>query len=31
MRHDFSMHKAAVLEMFRKEFGEGIITEIVPM
>jgi predicted nucleic acid-binding Zn ribbon protein len=31
MRHDFSMHKAAVLEMFKKEFGAGIITEIVAM
>lgn len=31
MRHDFSMHKAAVLEMFKKEFGEGIIIEIVAM
>jgi predicted nucleic acid-binding Zn ribbon protein len=31
MRHDFSMHKVTVLEMFRKEFGEGIITEIVAM
>ena len=31
MRHDFSLHKAAVLDMFKKEFGEGIITEIIPM
>ena len=31
MRHDFSLHKVAVLEMFKKEFGEGIITEIVAM
>jgi len=31
MRNDFSLHKAAVLEMFKKEFGEGIITEIIPM
>lgn len=31
MRHDFSLHKAHVLEMFRKEFGEGVITEIIAM
>jgi predicted nucleic acid-binding Zn ribbon protein len=31
MRHDFSLHKVTVLEMFKKEFGEGIITEIVAM
>jgi len=31
MRHDFSLHKTHILEMFRKEFGEGIITEIVTM
>jgi predicted nucleic acid-binding Zn ribbon protein len=31
MRHDFSLHKAAVLEVFRKEFGDGVITEIVAM
>jgi predicted nucleic acid-binding Zn ribbon protein len=31
MRNDFSLHKSQVLEMFRKEFGAGIITEIVPM
>lgn len=31
MRHDFSLHKVEVLEMFKKEFGEGIITEIVAM
>jgi len=31
MRHDFALHKVQVLEMFKKEFGEGIITEIVPM
>lgn len=31
MRHDFSLHKAEVLEMFKKEFGEGIITEIIAM
>jgi predicted nucleic acid-binding Zn ribbon protein len=31
MRHDFSLHKAEVLEIFRKEFGDGVITEIVAM
>lgn len=31
MRHDFSLHKQEVLTMFKKEFGEGIITEIVAM
>jgi predicted nucleic acid-binding Zn ribbon protein len=31
MRHDFGLHKSQVLEMFKKEFGEGVITEIVAM
>ncbi|MDH4091836.1 MAG: DUF721 domain-containing protein [Cyclobacteriaceae bacterium] len=31
MRHDFSLHRAEVLEMFKKEFGDGIINEIVAM
>ena len=31
MRHDFSLHKATVLDMFKKEFGPGVITEIVAM
>ena len=31
MRHDFSLHKAEVLEIFRKEFGRDVITEIVAM
>ena len=31
MRKDFSFHKTHVLELFRKEFGEGVITEIVAM
>jgi len=31
MRNDFSLHKNQILEMFRKEFGEGVITEIVAM
>ncbi|HEY3404305.1 MAG TPA: DUF721 domain-containing protein [Ohtaekwangia sp.] len=31
MRHDFSLHKTQILELFRKEFGDGIITEIITM
>ena len=31
MRHDFSMHKKEVLDLFRKEFGNGVVTEIVAM
>lgn len=31
MRHDFSLHKAEVLEVFKKEFGDGVITEIIAM
>ncbi|HYG03552.1 MAG TPA: DUF721 domain-containing protein [Chryseosolibacter sp.] len=31
MKHDFSINKAAVLEVFRKEYGSGIITDIIVM
>ena len=31
MKHDFSMHKGQVLELFKKEFGPGIITDIIVM
>ena len=31
MKHDFSLHKAQVLELFKKEFGAGIITDIIVM
>jgi predicted nucleic acid-binding Zn ribbon protein len=31
MKHDFNLHKNQVLAVFRKEFGEGIINEIVVM
>ena len=31
MRHDFEFHKAHVMEMFCKEFGEGVITGIIGM
>jgi predicted nucleic acid-binding Zn ribbon protein len=31
MRHDFEFHKDHVLEVFKKEFGEGVITGIIGM
>jgi predicted nucleic acid-binding Zn ribbon protein len=31
MKHDFSMHKLEVLDLFKKEFGAGIIDDIVVM
>jgi predicted nucleic acid-binding Zn ribbon protein len=31
LKNDFSIHKSAVLDLFKKEFGEGIITDIVVM
>lgn len=31
MKHDFSLHKHQVLELFKKEFGPGIITDIIVM
>jgi predicted nucleic acid-binding Zn ribbon protein len=31
MKHDFSLHKNQVLELFKKEFGSGIITDIIAM
>lgn len=31
MRKDFSLNKSAVLEVFKKEFGAGVITEIIVM
>ena len=31
MKHDFSMHKAQVLDLFKKEFGAGVITDIIVM
>ncbi len=31
MKHDFNLHKNHVLEMFRKEFGAGVINEIIVM
>lgn len=31
MKHDFSLHKTQVLELFKKEFGANIITNIIAM
>lgn len=31
LKHDFSLHKGQVLELFKKEFGTGIITDIIVM
>ena len=31
LKHDFSLHKGPVLELFQKEFGAGIITDIIVM
>lgn len=31
LKHDFSLHKQQVLDMFKKEFGTGIITDIIVM
>ena len=31
MKHDFNLHKSQVLDMLKKEFGAGIITDIVVM
>lgn len=31
MRRDFSFHKEHILKLFKAEFGEGVITEIITM
>jgi predicted nucleic acid-binding Zn ribbon protein len=31
MKSDFAIHKAHVLEIFKKEFGDQVITEIIVM
>ena len=31
MRHDFSLHRSHILDVFKKEFGEGVITDIIAM
>lgn len=31
MKHDFSIHKTQVLDLFKKEFGAGVITDIIVM
>jgi predicted nucleic acid-binding Zn ribbon protein len=31
MKHDFSLHKQQVLDLFRNEFGVGVIADIIVM
>jgi predicted nucleic acid-binding Zn ribbon protein len=31
MRHDFEFHRAHVLDLLKKQFGDGVITEIIGM
>ena len=31
MRHDFSLHKAEVISLFKKKFGKKTITDIIVM
>lgn len=31
LKHDFSLHKGQVLELFKKEFGAGVIADIIVM
>ena len=31
MKQDLTYHKAHMLEVFKKEFGEGVVTEIIFM
>jgi predicted nucleic acid-binding Zn ribbon protein len=31
MKHDFTLHKSQVLDMFKNEFGAGVITDIIIM
>lgn len=31
MKHDLNLHKSQIVEMFRKEFGADVISEIVIM
>ena len=31
MKHDLGYHKSQMLELFKKEFGEGVVSEIVFM
>lgn len=31
LKHDLGYHKPHMLELFRKEFGEGVVSEIVFM
>jgi predicted nucleic acid-binding Zn ribbon protein len=31
MKHDLNLHKVQILELFKREFGEGVISELVIM
>ncbi len=31
MKHDLGYHKSQMLDLFKKEFGEGVVAEIVFM
>lgn len=31
MKHDFSLHKNQILDMLKKEFGSGIVADIIVM
>lgn len=31
MKHDFSLHKGQILDMLKKEFGSGIVADIIIM
>jgi predicted nucleic acid-binding Zn ribbon protein len=31
MKHDLNLHKAQILELFAREFGKGVITDLVIM
>ena len=31
MKHDLTLHKVQILELFKREFGEGVISELIIM
>jgi hypothetical protein len=31
LKNDFALHKSAVLDLFKKEFGDGIISDVIVM
>jgi len=31
MKHDFALHKAHIVELLKKEFGDQVVTEIIVM